>query len=201
MMKSLVIVSLLMVGALAQAKSNQTNQQFQCANTTFREARFDVLSNKIFIQDSFIQGIDQLEAIVGESLGTEGKINIQQVALEAFKDASECTTILAPVVNCTTQSENALLHINGTIASSSGLSGYVSLVLFVKLNKLDVLSHLSSEGGPIDLGDDVTVVPVNRVNLEATAEVVLNGKTVTLKWTPNFNNGESSSDSYCKQIK
>jgi len=200
MMKSLVIVSLLMVSALAQAKPNQANQQFQCVNNMFREARFDVLSNQIFIQDSFIQGIDQLEAIVGESLGSKDKLIIQQVGLQAFKDSSECTTILAPVVNCTIQSKDALLHLNGTIASSSGLSGYVSLSLFVKLNKLDVASHLSSEGGPIDLGDTVTVVPVNRVNLEATAEIVLNGKTVVLKWTPNFNNGETSANSYCKKL-
>lgn len=193
MMKNLVIVSILMAGAFAQAG----NQQFQCVNNMFRQARFDVLNQEILIQDSFVNGMNELEVVLAEALNQD-QISIHQLALQVHKKESVCSTDFAPLVNCATQSERAALIIRGYL-NGSALSGSLNLSLDVKLNKLEINSHLASEGS-IDLGDTPTVITVNRVNLEATAEVVVNGKIVELNFKPFFLNGQSSPNSFCKVL-
>lgn len=195
-MKSLIIVSILVAGAMAQALPNQ---QFQCVNNMFREARYDVLNDQILIQDTFLEGTQELEAALEESLNLKDKLSIQQVAIQVAKDESVCATEFAPLVNCSIENKKAVLLIEGHITGNAGLSGGINLRLYVKLNKLDVNSHLASEG-PIDLGSSPVTIPMNRVVLEANAQVDVGGKNVDLKFTPFFFNGQSSGNAYCKVL-
>lgn len=195
-MKSFIIVSILAAGALAQA---QPSQQFQCANNMFREARYDVLKDQLLIQDTYFEGMQELEAALQDSLNLKDKISVQQVAIQVSKDESVCATEFAPLVNCSIENKKAVLLIEGHITGNAGLSGGINLRLYVKLNKLDVNSHLASEG-PIDLGSGAVTIPMNRVELEAKAQVVVGDKTVDLKFTPFFFNDQSSGNAYCKVL-
>lgn len=195
-MKSFIIISILAAGAFAQALPSQ---QFQCVNNMFREARYDVLNDQILIQDTFLEGTQELEAALEDSLNLKDKLSIQQVAIQVTKDESVCATEFAPLVNCSIENKKAVLLIEGHITGNAGLSGGINLRLYVKLNKLDVNSHLASDG-PIDLGGGTVTIPMNRVILDANAQIVVGDKTVDLKFTPFFFNDQSSGNAYCKVL-
>lgn len=121
------------------------------------------------------------------------------MALQIRKQDATCTSETGLLVTCQSQAEKAFLHVEGYISNDGDISGHISLTLPTKIRNFNLQTYLESSG-PHDLNGATTVVTLDRMVAEATADVSLLKKDLTLKWNPFFHTRANGPGSHCKQF-
>ena len=197
-MKNLILLALVFAGTIAQAAESK---DFQCVNNMYREARFEIVGDRLLIQDTAIRQADGLREALKDLIGLKGELSLNKVALEVSEASKICSSsALKLLVDCNGAAEWADLHIEGMVFTKKSGTVHISLSLPVKTAQLKLNSHITSNG-PVSLDGSTTTVELNELQLNATAEVLINEKPVSLAWDTFFYTQDKAqnSSSFCKK--
>lgn len=195
MTKHLILTGLLLLGHSAQAKDKQ---EFECINNMYRQASFSIVGERLHIQDNLLGGDEGLPEAIQAALGTSSAILVQNVALDINETSKICSSTLTYLVDCQGGTSDASLTVEASIVGQ-GMNGQLSLTLAVQVKNLALNSSLASPG-PVSLSGKSTSVALNQLNVESTADIVLNGRSIQLHWNPFFYTAKVSKHSYCEKF-
>lgn len=197
-MKNLILLALVFASTFAQANEGS---DFQCVNNMYREARFDIVADRLFIQDSAIRKAEDLQAALKSLVGFKGDLNLHQVSLEIADISKICSSPLLFLVNCDGAStEYSYLHVKGTLFNTQAGTVRMEFSVPVQTKEFKLNSHLTSQG-PINLGGTSAQIELKQLQVNSSAKVLVGKKLVELEWDTFFyTEDKRSNGSFCKKL-
>lgn len=174
--------------------------EFTCENRMYRDARFSFNRGELTVQDSYLRGTPEVGKILERKLNLKGKLTVNTISLTVRREEGlKCDSALSFLVDCQGSAARAYLSVSGWI-HADGVTGTIGLSVPVELKDLRLKSTLANHG-PISIGGDKPVsIPLNQVDLNASAKVILDGQEVELEWSTFFYSREGkSSGSSCRK--
>lgn len=197
-MKNFLLLTWILTSSIVQAAQNN---DFQCVNNMYREARFDLIADRLLVQDTTVREISGLREALKSLIGLKGDLVVNLVSLEIIEASKACSSsTLKLLVNCAGPAGDANLHIEAMVYTKQKPNVRLSLDLPVDVKELTLNSQLQSDG-PVSLDGSSTTVELQRLQLNAHAEILIGQKELSLEWDTFFytQDKKQNSASFCKK--
>lgn len=179
------VVAFAQVAGVASAHASATpDRELNCRNMNYREAVLSVNDQTIVIKDTFFDGRLEIGKLIEELSAGQINFHPQSVTLILPTRLANCDFATPTLFACSHPGMPSTITVEGW-SQVGGVSSHSTIHLDVELKNIGIKTSLKAPG-PVTIGSETTKIDLSEMHLLAKADVVVNGKSIPVKFAPSF---------------